>query len=922
MNPFRPLAIAVAMALASQAVVAQQPSDPEEAERLEAITVTGTNLKGIDLEEAQPVISFSAEDISQLGVQSVAELLRQISQLGGGTGNFSEANSGSKQGDTPAGFSGVSLRGLGTASTLTLVNGRRVAVASFASGSENFVDINAIPLAAVDRVDVLTTGASAIYGADAVAGVVNFILRRDFDGLRLSASAADSSRATDESRFNANLIMGGSRGGLRGMLILDAYERNALYDRDRSITAVEPRPSQQGLYPSFNDLFAMDRDLVEQSCPDAQRFDGRPGFPTASFGAYCSLNRNAYTVSLPETRRLGLYATGAYEFGGGNEYFTELAVQRNTSSALSEPAPWSGEAIDFNHPNMPSELRARLLAAGADPDFEIFGWGRFPDPRAIEVESSSWRWVNGLSGFIGNWTWESALTLSRSESSQVGVAGIYNVERFRAALMGELCADGSIGCSPGGNGLYYDPFSGQTSNTAQVLDLLRERVPRDGISKLYAWDAKLNGTFGELAGGDVAWAFGTELRREDISDDPSPLATADLMTGEVPVYGFGSTSVRAKRSQWAVFAETFLPLSATFDVRLAGRYDHYDDFGGDFNPSLGLRWRASQSWLVRGGWNTAFRAPSLAQVGAGTTLSSGALPCSPGSEFFQNFCDGFSGDDGYLSEIYGNPDLKAESSTAWYFGTVIELGERTELSLDYWNFSHRNLVGVDAFELFRLALTDPSLVFDSNGPRPPPGQIGIGTRGGNIGDPVDDIYLNLINIGQQRTDGIDLSLTHTAFSSDSSEVRLYFDTTWTNSFSRLESCGDDIDNGRRGVGACRNGTRMVERVGEFRYPEWLSNVGINWSYGDFNTRIWANYTDGYYDDDQRAGVPAGRRVASWTILNLNLGWDIDTRQYLSLGVRNLLDRDPPVALGSAANVDLFNHDALGRFVTLSYVYRY
>jgi iron complex outermembrane recepter protein len=924
MHHAKPLAIAVAMALACQIAAAQDAAETaeDEARRLEQITVTGTNLKGIDLEEAQPVVSFSAEDIRQLGVQTVSELLRQLSQLGGGTGNFTEASSGSKQGDTPAGFAGVSLRGLGTASTLTLVNGRRIAVASFASGSENFVDINAIPLAAVDRVEVLTTGASAIYGADAVAGVVNFILRRDFEGLRLSASAADSTRSTDESRYNANLVWGGTRGNARGMLIVDAFDRNAMYDRDRRISAVEPRPSQQGIYPSFNDLFDMDLDLVERSCPDDQRYDGRPGFPNSRFGAYCELNRNAYTVTLPETRRLGVYATGGYEFSGGLEYFTELALQRNTSRANSEPAPWSQEGIDFNHPDMPAELRARLIAAGADPGFPVFGWGRFPDPREIEVDTQSWRWVNGLSGFVGGWSWDSALTLSRSDSEQEAVAGIYNVARFRAALRGRLCPDGSTSCTPSSGGLYYNPFDGQASNSQQVLDLLRERVPRDGISKLAAWDLKFTGNAGTLAGGDIGWAFGFEARREDIRDDPSPLATGDPITGEVPVYGFGSTAVRAKRSQWALFGETFLPFAENFDVRLAGRYDHYDDFGGDFNPSIGLRWRANDAVLLRGGWNTSFRAPSLAQVGAGTTLGSGALPCSPGSEFFETFCDGFAGDDGYLSEIYGNPDLKAETSTAWYLGSVFSLGESTTLNIDYWNFRHRNLVGIDAFELFRLALADPSLVFDSRGTRPPVGQVAIGTRGGQIGDPIDDVYLTLINIGRQQTDGVDLSLVHELRTQNAGEFKFYVDTTWTRSFKRSETCGDDVDDDRRGVGSCRNGVRLVERVGEFRYPEWLTNVGVNWSRGSFSARAWANHTDGYYDDDQRDGVPAGRKVSSWTIFNLNLGWDIDERQYVSLGVRNLFDREPPLALGSAANVDLFNHDTLGRFLTLSYVLRY
>ena len=914
----KPLAVAVAMVLAAPVAVAQSQAEAEappagdEAVRLDAVNVTGSNLRGIDLQEAQPVIVIDAEDIKAFGATSVGDLLKQVSETGGGTGNFSTANSGALQADAPAGTAGASLRGLGTSSTLTLVNGRRVAASSFANGSENFVDINAIPMAAIERVEILTTGASAIYGADAVAGVVNLILRRDFEGVRLSASYGDSTRSTDEGRMNANLVAGFARDRVRGMLIVDAFQRNALYDRDRAISAVEPRPSQQGIYPSFNDLdFAQD-DIVEAACPADQ-------FGVGRFGEYCEVNRNAFTATDPQLKTLGGYGTLSVEFDGGLEYFAELALQRNESRADSSPAPWTEELIAFDHPGMPAELRQRFIDQGFDTT-ALVGIGRFPDARTLEVTTRSWRLLNGLRGVAGNWDWETTVSASRSESRQEAIAGIYNVARIRAGLLGELCADGATNCSPGAGGLWYDPFNAQAGNSQQVLDLVRERVPRDGTSTLYAWDGKVAGSFGSLPGGDIAWAFGAEARREKITDEPSPLAEIDRDTGEVPVYGFGSTAVEAARTQWAMYAETNLPVTATFDVRLAARYDHYDDFGGDVNPAIGLRWRVSDAVLFRGGWNTSFRAPSLAQVGAGTSLSSGALPCSAGSEFFDTFCGGFEGDDGYLSEIYGNPALEAETSTAWYLGSVFSLGDRTTLTVDYWNFDQRDLVDIDPLELFRQALADPSLVYDRGDL--PPGVIGIVTRGGAIGDPIEDVQLQLINIGQQRTDGVDISLDHRFAEGASGQFGAYVDATWTRSFERSESCSPGDTSTRRGAGACNDGVRLFERVGEFRYPEWLVNAGLSWSGGNWSARFWANHVDGFYDDDELSNVPAGRRIGSWTTLNASVGWDLDDRQSLGLVVRNLADRDPPRALGSASNFDDYNHNSLGRFITLDYVYRY
>ncbi len=941
-----PLAVAISMllsaplfsanALAQDANVAPQTAENQTQEKqtqekqknLDTVVVTGSNLRGIDMQEAQPIVVLDSTALKQLGANTVGDALKQVSETGGGTGNFSTANSGALQADSPAGSAAASLRGLGTTSTLTLVNGRRVAVSSFANGSENFVDINAIPMAAVDRIEVLTTGASAIYGADAVAGVVNVILRKDFDGVRLGLSYGDSSRGTDEGRTNANLVYGLHNERVNGLLVIDAYQRNALYDRDRKISSIEPRPSQQGIFPSINDDSFRRFDLVEAGCPDAQRFDGRPGFPRSRDGAYCAVNRNAFTATDPKVRQIGAYGTLSAKLNDSIEYFSELALQRNTATADASPAPWSNERISFLNPGLPAELRQRLIAGGYNTA-RLVGYGRFPDARTIEVTTKNWRWLNGLRGSIGGWDWETALTASRSSSEQNAVAGIYNVAKVRAGLLGTLCADGRTNCTAGVNGLWYNPFGGQAGNSQQVLDLVREKVPRDGSSKLYAWDAKFNGNAGSIGERAIAWAFGAEARRETIADNPSPLATADAQ-GNVPVYGFGSTQVQAKRTQWALYGETNLPLTSTLDLRVAGRYDHYNDFGGDFNPSIGFRWRPSEMFLLRGGWNTSFRAPSLAQVGAGTTLSSGALPCAAGSEFFNTYCGRFAGDDGYLSEIYGNKKLDPETSKAWYLGSVFELGGRATLTLDYWKFDQKNLVDIDDLELFRRALTDSSLIYNSR-PRAgdanqrvlPRGTIGIATRGGNIGDPIDQVQLELINIGQQKTDGLDISFDYRFGDTAFGRFKTYVDATWTHSFKRSESCDPNGSDARRSAERCgRNGQRLVERVGEFRYPEWLINTGVSWSRGDWSARLWANYIDGYYDDDQRQGVPAGRKIASWTTFSANVNWDIDDRQSIGLNIKNIADRDPPLSLGSNSNVDLYNHNTVGRFVTLSYTLRY
>lgn len=928
----KPLSAMIALLLATS-VAAQAPApaaETDDAKTLDAVNVTGTNLRGVDLAEAQPVQVIDAVKIERLGLASIGDVLKLISETGGGTGNFSTATSGALQADSPAGMAGASLRGLGAGSTLTLVNGRRVAASSFSNGvrSENFVDINAIPMAAVQRIEVLSAGASAIYGADAVAGVINVVLRRSFDGVRTAVSVGDSTAGSDEAKLNANLLAGFSNDTVEGLIVIDAFRRNGFYNRDRAITADERVPSQQGIFPSYNwGSFSRD-DFVEASCPSSQRFDGRPGFPLGSLGAYCAVDRSDYTAFDPQLEQLGLYGTFNARLGDSVDFFSEVQLQRNESFATSAPAPWSQATIAFNHPNMPAELRTRLLAGGLGATQDIVGWGRFPDERQVDVETRSWRALAGLRGELNDdWGWEAAVGYGRSESEQIASGGIYNRLRTLAALRGRLCADGTTTCTPTTGGLWYNPFGGQAVQDPNVMRLLRDTVPRNGESTTLSADLKFNGIAGAIGDRDIAWAVGLEGRREDIADRPSPLAEVNRLTGQPGVFGFGSKSASADRNASAVFVESLLPFTDTFDVRLAGRYDHYSDFGGDFNPSVGLRFRPSDALVFRAGWNTGFRAPSLAQAGSGTTAASFTLPCASGSEFFANWCGSRTGRPTILSQVLANPDLQPETSEAWNAGMVWSPLERTTVSIDYWSFDQKNTVDVDYFGLLRAALTNPALIYTfADGSRPRPVNApGIETASGGIGRvSTGEVFAPLQNIGVQRTNGWDFAIDH-GLAEDflGGRLELSIDATRVLSFERSESCSPQVAP-LRGDGACVGGQRLVELNGEYRYPKWRGTVALDWTSEDFDAAVWASYTGSYYDDFRfdPAAIATTARVASWTTLNASWGWNIDETHRVSLQVKNLTDRDPPRALGASAWVDTYNHDAMGRFVTLNWIGRF
>jgi len=910
------ISLCCANVLSTASVFAQENNENANDESAEKnkIIITGSRIKQIDVEGVSPVKVIDQEDIQESPATNLSDLLKELSVTHGGEGSFSTHSSGALQADSPVGTAAVSLRGLGASSTLVLINGRRVAANSYAFQSQNFVDINSIPLAAVERVEILPSGASAIYGADAVAGVVNLILKKNITRPELIVSYGNSQASSDDAVKNISFAWGTSSDKTDISIFADLYSYETLYDKDRAETAVSFSPSQQGVWPSFNGQFFDDIDYVEASCPDDSRFDDRPGFPNSSFGEYCEYNQNEFLPTYPglETRSLGVNIN--HQVSTETNWFSELYMTQTESEANSTSAPFSDVAVPFDHPNMPAELAQRFTDLWDDlgvpyEDFLLM-WGRFDRPRTLRNESDSYRVVTGFEGSWDDWDWNSSLTYASSESQQRGIAGIVNVAKFEAALFGELCSDGSIGCTPDNGGVYFDPFNGQRDNAQQVWDLIEENVPRDGDSSLYTIDFNVTGELAELEHGAISSAFGAEFRHEEITDEPSELALADPdNNNEVPVYGFGSTAAGAERDVFALYGEFLIPLAETFELHLAGRYDDYSDFGSDFNPKVGFKFRPSENFVMRGSWSTSFRAPSLSQIRAGTTLSSGALECGP--EFIDNFCGGFGGTDGYLSEIYGNPDLKAEESEAFDIGMVFSIGEDATFTLDYWAFEHDNIVGIDDENLFREALAGnvPVVATDELGPD----EIGIETRDGTIGGPIDEIHLQLENLGIQETSGVDFSYTQ-YFDNSVGRWTFLVDGTYLLDFNRQRSKQSEVES----------------LEGTFRYPELILRTKLRWKNDDWSASLSANYISSYEDDLEKYsegeltgfGISADREIPSWTEWKFSVGHELSEDAHLRLTINNLTDASAPLAYGTSANVDHFNHSTLGRSYRLIYTHSF
>ncbi len=920
------LPLAIQSALISMcAISASAYAQDQNEEATEEITVIGTSIKGLNLEDAVQAIQLDRQDILESGATSVADLLADLPQTAGGSGTFTAATGGPLSSSTPTGAGAVSLRGLGTSSTLTLINGRRASVSSFANGQESFVDINAIPSAAIERVEVLPSGASAIYGADAVAGVVNVVLREDFNGFEVSTSYGDSTHSTDEGKTTLNMVWGKAGEKHSVMVMADLYERNAFYDRDREISAQSIRPSQQGIYPSFNDFYWNYWDVTQApdigGCPDDQ-------YKFGNYGEYCEFNTNDYASVWGDHSSQSAIVDYKYKLSDDTTIFVEAIGTQYTSNSDASPANFSNVPFDPENPYFTQEFQDQMIAASS-PDndgrdawywddyfgYPIYAWGKFPSPRSVEVESESYRFVTGIEGKFDKWDYEVAATYGSSKSTQTG-SGLYITEAFYNATLGNLCSDGSTidrwdidllgrdayfnggSCEDDGRTtLWYNPLSGQTDQPVGMAELIETMANRSGKSDVFAIDGLVSGEVFELSSGTVYGALGFEYREESVRDTPAGVAIATSDNPE-PVFGFSSTAANAERSSSALFGELYVPVVTNLELQLAARWDDYEGFGSDVNPKVGLLYSPNNMISVRTNWSTSFRAPSLAQVGAGTLLSSYTVDCYETPEACDGDMDG-SGES-MLTEDVSNPNLEPETATTWGAGVIVKPTGNIDIKVDYWNIDHKNLIGIDEDDFIRRALAGDYPVVGFG--QLPTGVAGLEVRGGYV----SDAHFELTNLGAQTTSGVDFSYTQ-YFDAFGGEFALLADATYLIEYNRTASD--------------TSGTE--ELAGEYSYPELLVNTKLRYTRGQLSASFGANYTGSYMDDPSNRvldalNIPRGTdvKVDSWTIFNLNLGYEINDNIDLNLNVRNLFDKEPPLVLATGANVDHYNHESVGRFVTL------
>lgn len=720
----RSLTLAIQCALLAGAGVATTTPAHAQDPSIQEIVVTGSRIRRVNDETASPVQIVDRADIERTGATNIGDVIRTVIQADN-QGSIPTAATGG----FAVGSSAISLRGLGVNSTLVLVNGRRMASYGLADdGVRTFVDLNSIPFDAVERVEVLKDGGSAIYGSDAVAGVVNIILREKFDGLAISAESGITQRGDGESYRLS--VMGGATG-----------DRYSTYVAVEGLREGEIAQGDRGGYLGTNDLRSFGFFDNRLGAPAAGRGNLAPGIPsfsgstpygsvrvpggsieqrinllpcpeTSSATGMCVFDTIDYVQIAPEVERLNALARGSVRFTDSLEgyaelgYFTSHVTATGTPGIVTDggvynPADPASPVVHVTtlpagHPDNPTGVNRTLSLMTTS----VGG-------RNGETESEVFRGIVGLKGELGAaWEWDVGAGYIDSKLNDTRTGFVRHSVLQAALNSGEYRIDPSL-------------------NSKALLGAISPTLEREATSSVMMMDARISGSLLDLPGGPLGVAFGSEWRREEV--DTPPLPFTDL--GDV--IGLGYSAYSKERKVYAGYTEVDAPVTSWLGLNAALRYDHYDDYGSSTTPKLGVTLKPMSQLLVRGTYQEAFRAPGPAESGNSASFG------------FTNI--------GILT--IGNPDLEPEEAKAYTLGVVYEPLQGTSLSVDYYRIDRENeIVSADQ----ALVVGDLPTNGEPNSQRPGllPNSVLYYDELGDLAT----ISAPYVNANETVTDGLDFDL--------------------------------------------------------------------------------------------------------------------------------------------------------------------
>ena len=982
------IAALAAVGLAGGAFAAEgDDKKDEKGEKVHRVEVTGSSLKRINAETASPVQVIDAKQIENMGAQTLMQVLDNLPAARPAQQDFRSMFTGSDGG------SQANLRGLGAQGTLVLLNGRRLSFYGAPAGFQTmFVNIDAIPAAAIERMEILTDGASAVYGSDAVAGVINVITKKNFQGLEAKASTSHSKEVSSYGEHQASLVFGKGDIGNDGYNVMASLN---VYQRDRIALAdtYDKRPAHfyvnnPNFIPNFRigvgsepgqlnpgTFFVFDP--AKNNARTQRAVTGCSTAITEASGTRCVWNTLPFALDTgPESKRVTGFLSGRKKFGDDLEAFAEAAFThirmrgengprsfnsgttnnwfaRNTGTKLNTFSyPYLGPNNVYLKGKLDADMAAKMGGAAGLNYLLQDATGHFGQKN----EDDNYRVLAGLRGHLGgSWDFETALGVAGSHSTLYQTINV-NTKGFEKAF-GPTHKDPVTGRTYISDNPAYKFGEISAANAA----LIREAYPTFDIqswTKLITFDAKVEGTIFELGEREVRAAFGTNLMRESFETPGNPDAANGLITQQ------GGSWFDGERTVSALFAEVVVPVTDTVEVNAAARLDKYPHFSANLAPKIGVQWRARPEIMVRGTYSEGFRAPNLAESGSGGVFAQvggirDTVRCDETNAMARLLMKSVTKTEQELGKALlnsncsttvggltpPNPNLQPEKAKISTLGLVLQPAKDVSISLDYWFVYRRNeIVRQDFNQLF----TD---LVDKYGP-------GLaGTSQAIRNDLTDADRANMAAVATMCANPANAAACTGALPKYSVGNLGGLINSYSNRGRTLLD-GFDIDARARwslgGYGKLGTGAAFTIRkretynyddgsgfsgnyVGYYDSPRLRATLNADWSYQNFVTSLFVNYTGkakwayGEYDTDNTrenctaAGVAMPESMCdgqpSYTTVNLGFNWKPVKNLELGLNIKNLTNKMPYYDPNGWEGYN-HQHNLFGRTFTLSANYKF
>ncbi|MDC0980366.1 TonB-dependent receptor [Bdellovibrionales bacterium] len=678
----------------------EQPknSKRESEEPVEKLKVTGSHIKRIDIEGPSPILVIDRDDLDRTGYNSVSDVLRDTT-----VNSFGSARE--RSGSNAAGVAHVNLRGMGSAHTLVLLNGKRLPVDAVTGA----VDLNLIPMAAVERIEILKDGASAIYGSDALGGVVNIITRRDYDGTEVSMKQTKTALEGGE-KLDISLVNGFRFGKLNMVNVIHHRSNDPIFSRDRpwsnsGVSTISNFAAAREIHPDGT----QGDWVVDPNCPEGER-------KSTPSGDLCTFKYSSHSTSLPELKQTSIMSEATIDLNESTQVKLRGAYIQKDSSWIYAPAP------DIF--TMAAGIGTR--PPGVDPGREMLVRYRLEElgNRVSEIKTDSHNLLLGVTKEVGeSWEIEFSGGYNRVHKKDEGVSG-YALK----STLNSLIASGQ-----------YDPF-GPRGSRGDISSAAYVPVEKT-ISEITSIDLVASGEIGELSAGPMALAVGTSANHQKYVDEFDDASVND------EVFGSAGSSGGGERDVYSLFSELSVPMTTKLEIQLAARVDEYSDFGNTFNPKLAFKYQAFSKLLIRASAGSGFKAPNMTDLYAASSLGYptfiDAVACKAEREAGGET-------DSCLPAQYevtssGNKGLEEERSINFNMGMVLQTSKDHSLGLDFWLTKLDNVVGLDLEKAMEAEASGADL-----------SQFGMIVQRDSKGY-IDSIKAPLQNLSQREVFGIDFT---------------------------------------------------------------------------------------------------------------------------------------------------------------------